>query len=165
MTIYFYRTRDPYGELSNHSPHGFTLDGRYWPTIEHYYQAQKFAGTAYAEQIRLAAKPMDAKRLGSSPEWPLRPDWEAVKEAVLFRATLAKYETHADVRAVLLATGDEELVENSPTDYYWGCGADDSGQNRYGQLLMAVRTHLRQRAPSADESKEGSSPVSHRSVC
>lgn len=29
MTIYFYRLRDPYGELSNHSPHGFVLDGLY----------------------------------------------------------------------------------------------------------------------------------------
>jgi ribA/ribD-fused uncharacterized protein len=152
MTIYFYRLRDPYGELSNHSPHGFTLDGCYWPTIEHYYQAQKFAGTEYAEQIRSATRPMDAKRLGSSPEWPRRADWEAVKEEVLFRATLAKYETHADVRAVLLATGDEELVENSPTDYYWGCGADGSGLNRYGHVLMAVRAELRRRAQAADES-------------
>lgn len=66
MTIYFYRARDACGELSNHSNHGFVLDGLYWPSIEHYYQAQKFAGTDYAEQIRLAVKPMDAKRLGQS---------------------------------------------------------------------------------------------------
>ena len=49
------------------------------------------------------------------------------------------------MRAVLLATGEEELVENSPTDYEWGCGADGSGQNRYGKALMAVRTYLCQR--------------------
>lgn len=150
MTIYFYRIRDPHGELSNHSDHGFILDDLYWPSIEHYYQAQKFADTAYAEQIRRAAKPMDAKRLGRSADWPVRPDWEEVKEAVIFRATLAKYETHRDVCTILLATGDEELVENSPTDYYWGCGADGSGQNRYGQVLMAVRAHLRQCAQTAD---------------
>ena len=83
MTIYFYRLRDPYDTLSNHSPHGIMLDGLYWPTIEHYYQAQKFAGTPYAEQTRLATKPMDAKSLGSSTDWPLRPDWEVV----FFRAT------------------------------------------------------------------------------
>lgn len=152
MTIYFYRARDACGELSNHSNHGFVLDGLYWPSIEHYYQAQKFAGTDYAEQIRLAVKPMDAKRLGQSTKWPLRADWEAVKEEVMFRATLAKYETHADVRAVLLATGEEELVENAPTDYEWGCGADGSGQNRYGKVLMAVRAHLRQQEQAADES-------------
>ncbi len=156
MTIHFYRAKDRYGELSNHSLHGFELDNRSWPTIEHYYQAQKFAGTEYAEQIRLAVKPMDAKRLGQSTDRPLRPDWEAVKEDVMFRATLAKYETHADVRAVLLATGDEELVEDSPTDYYWGCGADGSGLNRYGEVLMAVRALLRQKEPSSTPAVQSS---------
>ena len=45
MTIYFYRTNESYGELSNFSRHGFDLDGLYWPTVEHYYQAPKFIGT------------------------------------------------------------------------------------------------------------------------
>jgi predicted NAD-dependent protein-ADP-ribosyltransferase YbiA (DUF1768 family) len=40
------------------------------------------------------------------------------------------FETHADIRAILLATGDEEIVENAPGDYYRGCGADGAGQNR-----------------------------------
>ncbi|MBP7961481.1 MAG: NADAR family protein [Caldilineaceae bacterium] len=144
MTIRFYRVRDPNGELSNHSAHGFELDGLFWPTIEHYYQAQKFAGTPHAETIRQAPRPMDAKRLGQTTDFPLRADWEEVKEAILLRATLAKYETHADVRAVLLTTGDEELVEASPTDYYWGCGANGTGLNRYGHVLMQVRALLRE---------------------
>ncbi|HKC73877.1 MAG TPA: NADAR family protein, partial [Chloroflexota bacterium] len=43
MTIYFYSTREkPYGCFSNFSPHGFELDGVWWPTSEHYFQAQKF---------------------------------------------------------------------------------------------------------------------------
>jgi ribA/ribD-fused uncharacterized protein len=52
MTIYFYGTRDRYGCFSNFSPHGFELDGVYWPTSEHYFQAQKFAGTPHVDQIR-----------------------------------------------------------------------------------------------------------------
>lgn len=122
MTIRFYRARDPHGELSNHSLHSFELDGLSWSSIEHYYQAQKFAGTPHAESTRQAPAPMAAKRLGlgQSQDFPLRSDWDEVKEEIMFQATLAKYETHADVRAALLATGDEELVEDSPTDYYWG---------------------------------------------
>ena len=38
---------------------------------------------------------------------------------------------------------DEELVENSRTDFYWGCGADDTGQNKLGKTYMAVRDALR----------------------
>ena len=44
MAIEFYSTRGPYGAFSNFSPHGFELDGHWWPTSEHYFQAQKFAG-------------------------------------------------------------------------------------------------------------------------
>jgi N-glycosidase YbiA len=72
-------------------------------------------------------------------------DWEEIKDRVMLRGDLRKFEPHADIRAVLLATGEELLVENAPKDYYWGCGADGSGQNKLGQLLMTVRTLLRSR--------------------
>ncbi|WP_081589256.1 MULTISPECIES: NADAR family protein [Fischerella] len=52
---------------------------------------------------------------------------------------------HTDIREILLSTGDEEIVENSPIDYYWGCGADGSGKNMLGIILMEVREILRQR--------------------
>ena len=51
MTIYFYSTIDAYGCFSNFSRHGFGLGGCYWPTAEHYFQAQKFAGTEYMERV------------------------------------------------------------------------------------------------------------------
>jgi hypothetical protein len=58
------------------------------------------------------------------------------------KAVLRKFETHADIREVLLSTGNELIVENAPGDYYWGCGADGSGKNRLGQILMEVREIL-----------------------
>ncbi len=45
----------------------------------------------------------------------------------MLRGVMRKFEAHADIRSVLLATGDQTLVENAPNDYYWGCGADGSG--------------------------------------
>jgi hypothetical protein len=59
------------------------------------------------------------------------------------KAVLRKFETHKDIREVLLSTGDELIVENSPIDYYWGCGKDGSGKNRLGEILMEVREILR----------------------
>lgn len=64
MTIYFYSTRDEYGCFSNFSQHGFELDGAWWTTSEHYFQAQKFAGTPHVEEIRQAKTPKEAAQMG-----------------------------------------------------------------------------------------------------
>lgn len=144
MTVYFYSTRSEYGCFSNFSRHGFELDGVWWPTSEHYFQAQKFVGTPHAEQIRQVNNPKDAANMGRDRQRPLRPDWERVKDEIMRRAVLKKFQTHDEIREILLGTGDEELVENAPHDYYWGCGQDGSGQNKLGQILMEVREILRQ---------------------
>jgi ribA/ribD-fused uncharacterized protein len=142
--VYFYSAREePYGCFSNFSAHGFELDGAWWPTSEHYFQAQKFAGTPYVEQIRAARSPRVAADLGRSRKQPLRPDWESAKDDVMRRAVLHKFRAHRDIREVLLSTGDAPLVENAPGDYYWGCGADGSGRNMLGRILMEVREQLR----------------------
>jgi N-glycosidase YbiA len=66
-----------------------------------------------------------------------------VKDNIMRKAVLCKFETHGDIREILLSTGDEEIVENSPIDYYWACGKDGSGKNMLGIILMEVRDKLR----------------------
>lgn len=138
MTIYFYSTREQYGCFSNFSPHGFILDDLYWPTSEHYFQAQKFVGTPHLEQIRLLKTPKEAAKMGRERTRPLRQDWSEVKDDIMRKALIRKFETHADIREILLSTGNEEIVENSPIDYYWGCGADGTGKNMLGIILMEI---------------------------
>ena len=147
-TIYFYSAQGEYGCFSNFSAHGFELDSKYWKTAEHYFQAQKFAGTKFEEQVRLAYSPKQASELGRRRDFRLRDDWETVKDDIMRRAVQRKFETHPDIRAVLLDTGDKELVENAPGDYYWGSGKDGTGLNKLGQILMAVRAVLRDRSTS-----------------
>jgi len=143
MTIYFYSVREEYGCFSNFSPHGFTLKGQWWPTSEHYFQAQKFPGTEHEQAIRQAKAPKQAAEMGRERSRPLRRDWERVKDQIMLEAVRQKFQAHADIRDILLGTGDEELVENAPGDYYWGCGADGSGRNMLGKILMQVRAELR----------------------
>lgn len=104
MTIYFYRVNEPYGCFSNFSPHGFRLDGKWWPTSEHYFQAQKFAGTPYEEKVRLAKSPMEAANTGRDRRLPLRDDWEDVKDDIMRKAVLKKFQTHKEIREILLST-------------------------------------------------------------
>lgn len=141
--IHFYSVKDVYGEFSNFAPFPIELGGLTWPTSEHYFQAQKFTDEAYREEIRNVASPMAAAKKGRSRKYPLRGDWEAIKEDVMRRALAAKFEQHADLRRLLLETGDAELVEHTANDAYWGDGGDGSGRNRLGVLLVELRERLR----------------------
>jgi N-glycosidase YbiA len=143
--IHFYSKRVAYSELSNFAPFGFEDEGLHWPTVEHYFQAQKFPGAenaAYREKIRRAQSPKDAKVLGRTRKIAIRPDWEDVKDSIMLAALRKKFAAE-DLRQLLLDTRDRELVEASPSDSYWGCGRSGKGKNRLGQLLMQVRAELR----------------------
>jgi len=59
------------------------------------------------------------------------------------RAVLRKFSVHPELREILLSTGQEEIIENAPHDYYWGCGKTGTGRNQLGIILMEVRQQLR----------------------
>lgn len=143
MAIRFYSLKDPFGEFSNFSAHPFDLKGKHWPTSEAYFQAQKFEDEAVQEQIRLAPTPMKAANLGRSRSFTLRSDWEEIKDDAMRRALRAKFLAHPELQSLLLSTGDEELVEATTGDYYWGCGTRGDGLNRLGELLMELRAQLK----------------------
>lgn len=143
-TLCFYDPTDPEtGFLSNFFRASFDLDERTWPTVEHYYQAQKFANDAYTERIHLAVSPREAKTLGQTQDFPLRDGWETHRMTAMLNALAAKFTQNEPLRARLLATGDALLAEASPTDAFWGDGADGRGENRLGYLLTTLRDQLR----------------------
>jgi N-glycosidase YbiA len=86
---------------------------------------------------------MVAARMGRSRKRPLRKDWAAVKDNIMHEAVLAKFTQHADLRGILLATGDSEIIEHTANDAYWGDGGDGSGKNMLGLILFRVREALR----------------------
>ncbi|MFK7901292.1 MAG: NADAR family protein [Nitratireductor sp.] len=142
MTIYFYSQTEEYAEFSNFAPYGVELDDEWWPTVEHYFQAQKFLDETYRLKIRRAFKPKDASNLGRSREFPIREDWEAVKDEVMLSAIRKKFATHPIPKKLLLSTGKQKIVENAPMDAYWGCRPDGQGLNKLGKILVQVREEL-----------------------
>lgn len=146
MTIYFYKVNEPYGCFSNFSLHSICMQGEDWQTVEHYYQAQKFIGTKDEKVvpiIQAAPSPEEAAALGRDCQRQVRADWEQVKTEVMRQAVLKKFLTHQDIQAILIATDDLLIVENSPKDYYWGCGKDKTGNNHLGKILMSVRQQIK----------------------
>jgi hypothetical protein len=68
--ILFYSTRDEYGWMSNFFASPIVLKGQSWPTTEHYFQAQKFAGTPHEDELRLTQSPMVVARMGRARARP-----------------------------------------------------------------------------------------------
>lgn len=130
--------------LGTFSDHAFELEDKSWPSVEHYYQAMKFEDEAQQEKIRTAGSAKQARKMGRSRLRKLRADWSRVKKVYMTRAIYTKCRAHPHIGEQLLATGDQQLVENSLYDYYWGCGRDRRGNNHYGQVLMNVRDKLRE---------------------
>lgn len=132
--------------LSNFYPCSFTLDGKEWPSTEHYFMAQKTHDVVTKEQIRLAPTPGKARRMGRHLK--LRPDWELVKRDAMLNALRAKFKQNSNLKRRLLATGDEFLIEgNNWGDRIWGMVKNDKGEwqglNYLGEILMQVRKELK----------------------
>jgi ribA/ribD-fused uncharacterized protein len=130
-------------EFSNFAPFGIDLDGAWWPTVENYYQAQELMDPRLRQSIRQAEMPINAKNLADENEGAIRPNWDAVKDEVMYRAVRRKFELHPALKAMLLATGAEDIAEANPADSYWGIGGDGAGLNKLGKIMTRIRDELR----------------------
>lgn len=139
----FYRAGDAYGEFSNFSGFPVFIDGEWWSTSEHYYQAQKYETEALRNWVQFAPTPMEAANRGRDPKFPKRADWDEVKEGFMERALVDKYTRHLELRDLLLSTGESHIYEHTTNDCYWADCGNRTGKNRLGELLMKVRESLR----------------------
>lgn len=131
---------DPKHPLANFHAARIEIGDRVYDSIEHYYQAQKFIEHAdIYEIVATAPTAQEAKDRSREHQSLVRSDWGAVKEEVMYRASVAKFTQHEDLRVILLATGSRPLIEDSPDDPYWGITPDGKGLNRMGVMLASAR--------------------------
>jgi ribA/ribD-fused uncharacterized protein len=140
--INFIETR--FMDLSAFSAHEVEVDGITFKTVEHGYHALRIKPGAERDAVIRQRSPMDAWREGQK----YKNDPELIVEgydkfAIMEKLCRAKLAQHEDVKAVLLATEDRELLKVYDTDYYWGTGQDGSGENMMGKLWMKLRAELK----------------------
>ena len=144
--VYFNAAKiDVFKELDNRFPAKFSVEGKEWPSVEHYYQAMKFPELPeYQEQIRKAPTATAAAKLGKAkdPAKPIRSDWATARETLMAQAITAKFDQNLPLKKILLDTYPRPLVFADANDSFWGYGRTKMGQNKLGQALMTYRnTH------------------------
>jgi ribA/ribD-fused uncharacterized protein len=153
MTIAFTKIHLPFGWLGNMSRHPLVFDGRTWPTAEHLFQALRFDDDSLREAIRSRRNPFAAKLLAKANAARMTITPCSPQDVANMRQVLRlKLKQHPDLRELLLATGDEEIVEDCTrrphgNALFWGAALRDGawvGENRLGRLWMRLREELAQ---------------------
>ncbi len=137
--IYFYTP--PYYALDNFSAYEVELWGKTFPTGEHAYQWKKFidAYPDIAEEIYQANSPSTVKKISDAHKEKIPQAFHEQKVALMEEILRVKFHQHEKVRRILRESGTKTIIENSPIDYFWGIGADGTGENILGKLWMKIR--------------------------
>lgn len=126
--------------LSNFYEAPVCIFGQSYLNSEAAFQAQKTVDPQLRSRFA-DLEPGNAKRLGQKIE--VRKDWEYVKGPLMYLVCRCKFTQNPELRAKLLATGDEHLMEgNTWGDTEWGT-VNGVGKNKLGYILMKIRDELR----------------------
>ena len=131
--------KNNYSFLSNFFPCKVTYNGISYKNNEAAFQAQKCPERAL-EFVNLT--PTQAKRLGRQVE--LRPDWEEVKDTIMYEICRCKFIDNPMMKFLLARTEEHLLVEsNWWNDTYWGV-CRGVGENKLGKILMQIRDEIKE---------------------
>ena len=141
--IEFYKEFGDLGYLANYSNHGFSIDGIYYKTVEHYYQAMKFDDKNLRKRIINAKTPKEASNIGRDRNNKRINNFKSIKDEVMFNGVLEKFRQNRDIAYKLIETRNKHIVEATVDEYYWGIGKDKSGENHIGGILVKVRERIK----------------------
>jgi ribA/ribD-fused uncharacterized protein len=153
---------------SNWEPSTFIIDKVRYNCVEQYMMAEKarlFGDEEVRAKILASPYPKAQKAFGRKVRGYNDAAWSAVRYSIVLAGTLEKYKQNAELRALLLDTGDAVFVEASPSDAIWGIGLpEDSpdatnpskwrGQNLLGKAITEVRGLIRHAEEDDDNDAE-----------
>lgn len=131
--------------LSNYHFIIINYNGLRVPTAEHAYQMSKATNTNDKLWVAYQPTPAQAKKEGSKIK--CREDWEDIKVDLMKDICRIKFRD-PELRKLLLATGDDELIEyNWWKDSFWGI-CEGKGKNMLGKILMEIRNEIKTSEPN-----------------
>lgn len=149
------RFNNEYKFLSNFYPCEIEYQGIEYPSVEHFYVAMKcnsdqiidnihYDKISFREKVSNVSTAGKVKALGKKIK--IRENWDDIKLKVMSIGLNQKF-NHDDLKALLISTNDEELVEGNywHDNFYGQCTCEKckgKGKNNLGKMLMRVRDEL-----------------------
>jgi len=109
--------------------------------------------TQLLNKLLTAKTPKEAKECGRAVRGYNERTWNSLREEAMYFNLIRKFGQNPGLKAQLLATGNDILVEASPYDKIWGAGLRETdprindpsqwGKNLLGMCLDRVRTELK----------------------
>lgn len=142
--------------LSNFHVSHYVYNGNKFCCVEQGYQYEKamfFGDIKIANEILLAINPYEHKRLGGMVDGFDESVWSGFRVTAMLRHCYEKFAQNADLRKLLLDTGNKTIVECQGRDQFWSCGIhiefdtifDETmwtGSNVLGKILSVVRRRV-----------------------
>jgi len=145
----YFNSRTLYFDIfSNFYEEPLEINGEFWKSGEHFYQAAKFAKNGLQEDANIyrliveAETPGTAKKLADeyfSEENKLRTHQALRTFVAMSQMLTVKFALGTFARKRLMQTGDLELIHLSGSDFFWGRNRKDDGKNLLGKALMQMR--------------------------
>jgi ribA/ribD-fused uncharacterized protein len=117
------------------------------------YKAHHFGDREAYDKIKQSANPHTQKQIGRRIKGFDKDSWEAVALNFVTYSNYKKFTQNKTWRELLLLTGNQMIIEASPTDAIWGIGysvqdprvfieKDKWGRNWLGVAIMAAREKI-----------------------
>jgi len=146
-----------YRSFSNEAEYPIQINDVKYPSVEHYYQAQKaetFKDSEIKDKIMATPSAKAVKALGKKVKNFVKEIWDDQRDSIMIRGVRAKFVQHPELQKKLLETESKQIGEADARNSYWGIGtsmdteksADPSkwkGQNKMGKILMTLRDEFK----------------------
>jgi ribA/ribD-fused uncharacterized protein len=143
--------------FSNQAEYPIQINDLKYPTVEHYFQAQKareFNDEENLKKIMDTPSAKAVKALGKKVRNFVKEIWDDKRLDIMMRGVKAKFVQHPELQKQLVETGTKQIGEADARDSFWGIGTSESteksadpskwkGQNRLGKILMALRDEFK----------------------
>lgn len=115
-----------------------------FPTLEHYYQAERFRGGDASVRARVLCAPSahEARKIALTHKDQERQDWLHVHEAIMLSGIWMMLREHPRHARQLLRADLETSVAYPFRDMYWGNDRPGASKDRFRVLLGAIRSRL-----------------------